>query len=348
MRPRRRRAAAYPTEDETLPNVAGRLRQPQSGQNLVAGKRLGIAQSPDLAPQGRMNLRTILVLMLCNLVWALNVVVSKLVVADLGVPPLFYASARALLVVLALAYLLRPVPREVGKVLLIGLAIGGGSFALLFMGLETASPSAAGVISLSGAPMTVIFAMIFLGERVRWRRGLGILMTLAGVFVAMGSPAAMTGGAGVYLLFAGAVIGALGSVFFKRIEIDARAMQAWSGLASVVVLAPLSFALESGQFAAVMAAPLEVAGALVFASIVVSVGAHTAYYRMLQQNDANLVVPLTLMTPLLTIFFGAIITNDPIGWRLIAGGALAIAGVAIIVLRPSRNIFKPLLVKARF
>ena len=295
-----------------------------------------------------MSLRTILVLMLCNLVWSLNVVVSKLVVDDLGVPPLFYASARALLVVVALAYLLRPLPKELGKVLLIGLAIGGGSFALLFMGLETASPSVAGIISLSGAPMTVVFAMIFLGERVRWRRGLGILLTLAGVLIAMGSPAGMSGGEGAMLLFAAAVIGALGSVFFKRIEIDARAMQAWSGLASVVVLAPLSFAKESGQFASVAAQPLEFSGALFFASIVVSVGAHTAYYRMLQQNDANLVVPLTLMTPLLTIVFGALITDDVIGWRLIGGCALAIVGVAIIVLRPSRNIFKPLLVKARF
>lgn len=295
-----------------------------------------------------MSLRTILILMLCNLVWALNVVVSKIVVDDLAVPPLFYACARAGLVALALAYLLRPLPKELGKVLLIGLAIGGGSFALMFIGLETASPSVAGVISLSGAPMTVVFAMIFLRERVRWRRGLGILMTLAGVLMAMGSPSAMSGGAGVLFLFAAAVIGALGSVFFKQIDISARAMQAWSGVASVIVLAPLSAMLEHGQLSAVMAAPGEIAAALVFASIVVSVGAHTAYFKVLQDNDANLVVPLTLLTPLLTIVFGAIITNDPIGWRLLAGGALALVGVAIIVLRPSRNIFKPLLVKARF
>ena len=295
-----------------------------------------------------MNLRTVLILMLCNLVWALNVVVSKLVVDDLGVPPIFYAFARSLLVVLALAWLLRPLPRDLGKVLLIGLAIGGGSFALMFMGLETASPSVAGVISLSGAPMTVLFAMLFLGERVRWRRGLGIMLAFLGVLLAMGSPAAIGEGTGEMLLFAAAVIGALGSVFFKRIEIDARAMQAWSGLASALLLAPLSLVLEDGQFEAVSAQPLAFAAALTFAGIVVSVGAHTAYYRLLQANDANLVVPLTLMTPLLTIALGAWITNDPIGWRLIGGGAMAIAGVAIIVLRPSRNIFKPLLVKARF
>lgn len=295
-----------------------------------------------------MSLRAILILMLCNLVWALNVVVSKIVVADLAVPPLFYATARAGLVALALAFLLRPLPKELGKVLLIGLAIGGGSFALMFVGLQEASPSVAGVISLSGAPLTVVFAMIFLGERVRWRRGLGILLTLAGVLMAMGSPSGMSGGAGVLYLFAAAVIGALGSVFFKRIDISARAMQAWSGVASIIVLAPLSAMFEHGQIDSVMAAPVEIAAALLFASIVVSVGAHTAYFKLLQDNDTNMVVPLTLLTPLLTIAFGAWITNDPIGWRLLAGGALALVGVAIIVLRPSSTIFKPMLVRPRF
>jgi len=294
-----------------------------------------------------MSLRTILILFLCNLVWALNVVVSKIVVDDLAVPPLFYASARSAMVALALAFLLRPLPRQLGKVFWVGLAIGGGSFALLFIGLQTASPSTAGVIHLLSAPLTVLFAMVFLGERVRWRRGLGIILTLAGVFIATGSPVGVSGGIGVAYLLAAAFFGALGSVFFKRIEIDVRAMLAWSGVVSVAVLAPLSFALERHQFDAVLAAPAEFAAALIFASIVVSVGAHTAYFRVLQQNDANLVVPLTLMTPLFTIALGAWITNDPIGWQLVVGGALAIIGVTIIVLRPSSNIFKPLLVRSR-
>jgi hypothetical protein len=83
------------------------------------------------------------------------------------------------------------------------------------------------------------------------------------------------------------------------------------------------------------------------AGLVVSVGAHSAYFRLFQAHDANLIVPLTLLTPLLTIAFGTWLTGDEIGWPLIVGGGLAIIGVAIIVIRPSRNIFKPLLVRPR-
>lgn len=294
-----------------------------------------------------MRLSTVLVLMVCNLLWALNVVVSKLVVTDLGVPPLFYALLRSSLVAAVLFPLLLHPPRNLGRVMLVGLAIGGGSFALLFMGLKTATPSAAGIVNLSGAPMTVLFAILFLGERIGWRRGLGIVLTLAGVGIAIGSPSAVGSAGGLLLVFAAAVIGSLGAVFFKRIEIRALDMQAWAGVASAIVLLPLTFATEAGQFPAIAAAPWEFAGALIFAAIVVSIGAHTAYYRILQREDANLVVPLTLMTPLFTIAMGALITGDAIGWPLLAGGALAMAGVAIIVIRPTRTLFKPLLVRPR-
>ncbi|MGB3472524.1 MAG: DMT family transporter [Erythrobacter sp.] len=296
---------------------------------------------------GSLPLPAIAVLLLCNLLWALNVVVSKLVVDDLAVPPLFYAALRSLLVLVALAPLLRRVPADLTRVMLVGLAISGGSFALLFIGLQTASPSAAGIVSLTGAPLTVLCAILFLKEEVRWRRGLGIALTFVGVAIAIGSPSGLESGWGLGFVFAGALVGAIGSVFFKRIEIGAVQMQAWAGLASACVLFPLSFMLESGQVTAVSAAPLAVIACVFFAGIVVSVGAHSAYFGLLQRHDTNLVVPFTLLTPLMTIGLGAWLTGDAIGWPLLMGGAVAVCGVAIIVVRPSAVLFKPLLVRPR-
>jgi O-acetylserine/cysteine efflux transporter len=232
-------------------------------------------------------------------------------------------------------------------VLAIGFAISGGSFALQFMGLQTASPSAVGIVSLAGAPMTVLFAVIFLGEQVRWRRGIGMALALGGVGLAMGAPSEGGSFGGVALAFAGVLIGSLGSVFVKRIEVGAVALQAWAALISFAVMLPVTFTFETGQFDAIRAAPLAVAGCVIFAGVVVSIGAHSAYFKLLQAHDANLIVPLTLMTPLLTIAFGTWLTGDAIGWPLIIGAGLAIIGVAIIVVRPSRNIFKPLLVRPR-
>ena len=286
-------------------------------------------------------------MVLVNLVWALNVVITKLAVGPLGAPPLFYAGARSLIVVAVLAPLLRPLPRELGKVLLIGFAISGGSFALLFMGLTTATPSAAGVVALSGAPMTVLFAILFLGERVRWRRALGIALTFGGVLLAMSAQASLDASTGILLVFGSAVVGALGSVFVKRLEIDSFRLQAWAAVASTLVLIPLSLFAEPDPRAAFAGTPWELGACLAFAALVVSVGAHGVYFRLLQRHDANVIVPLTLLNPLFTIALGAWLTDDPIGPRLLIGGAVAIAGVAIIVRRPSEQIAKPALTRPR-
>ncbi len=295
-----------------------------------------------------MSFRSLLVMTFCNVVWALNVVVSKLAVDDLGAPPLFYALLRSVLVALALFPMLKPVPKDLWKVLLVGLAISGGSFSLLFMGLQTASPSATGVVSLTGAPMTVLFAIIFLGERIRWRRGLGIALAFGGVFFAIAGDSHMDASVGLLLVFLAAVVGALGAVFVKRLELPSINLQAWAAVASIAVLIPLSAVLESGQMSAFDDAPLELLACVLFAGIVVSVGAHTAYFRLLQQHDANQIVPLTLMTPILTIAFGAWLTGDAIGGRLLVGGAIALVGVAIIVLRPSATFTRRFLVRSRF
>ena len=295
-----------------------------------------------------MPVRALVIMMLCNVVWALNVVVSKVAIADLGTPPLFYALLRSIIIAVVLIPLLRPLPDKLWRVLLVGLAISGGSFALLFMGLATASPSAAGVVSLTGAPMTVLFAIIFLGERIRWRRGLGIGLAFGGVLFAMAGDNQMETSTGLLLVFISAVIGALGSVFVKRLDLPSIRLQAWAAVASVAVLIPFTVAMESNQIAALSQAPWKLAACLFFAAIIVSVCGHTAYYRLMQEHDANLVVPLTLFTPILTILFGAWLTGDAIGGRLITGGAIALAGVAIIVLRPSETFTRRFLVRPRF
>ena len=287
------------------------------------------------------------IMLFCNVAWALNVVVSKIAVSTLGLPPLFYTVLRSAVVLAVLFPLLRTVPARLPLVLAIGFAITGGSFGLQFIGLQTASPSAVGIVNLSGAPLTVLFAIIFLGEEVRWRRGIGMALALGGVGLAIGAPSDAGDLAGLGFAFAGVLIGAFASVFVKRLTIGAVALQAWAGLASLLVMLPATLLLETGQIAAIEAAPLAVGACVMFAGLVVSVGAHSAYFRLFQAHDANLIVPLTLLTPLLTIAFGTWLTGDTIGWPLIIGGSMALVGVAIIVIRPSRTIFKPQLARPR-
>lgn len=284
-----------------------------------------------------MALRDFALLMVMCLIWAINNIVSKYVVSTLDVPPLFYAAARFVVVAACLIPFLRPAPRPLWRLMLTAFLMGGGNFGLMFVGLKYATPSSAAVVLQLGMPMTLILSMIFLGERIRWRRGLGILLTFAGVLTVMWNPAGLAMSMGLMLIAGATVMSAVGVILTKQIEgMRPITFQAWVGLVSVGPMAALSAWLEPGQVETAIAAGWPFLAALMFSALIVSVGAHTVYVTLLQRYEANLISALILVTPLLTIALGVAVMNDPLGPRLVIGSVLALAGVLIIALRGSQ------------
>jgi len=294
-----------------------------------------------------MPVRHVVMLILLCVIWAANVVVSRIVVTDLAFPPLSYAAWRSVITLLVLIPWLHWPGKDWWRVALVTIAVSGGGFALFFIGLQDATPSSAAIVNLTGAPLTVLFAMAVLKEQVHWRRAAGIVLAVGGVLMAVASPHGWANSTGLLYVFAGAVVGALGSVYLKTIDLAPLKLMAWAGFFSSVLLLPLSLVFETGQVGAIRTNPFDLTVALAFSSIVVSVFAHTIYFGILQANEAGLVAPITLLTPVFTIMMGAAITGDDVGPAMIAGGLLACSGVLVITVRPSRAMFKGLLVRVR-
>jgi len=270
-------------------------------------------------------------------VWACNNIMSKYVVSGLDAPPLFYAAARFAVVALATLPFLRPAPRPLWRLIAVALLMGGGNFALVFVGLKTATPSSAAVVQQLGMPMTTLLSVFMLGERIHWRRGLGIVLTFAGAMTVMWDPHGFRLSGGLLLIAASSALSALGAVMMKQMEgVKPLTFQAWVGLCSFGALIPATAVLEPGQIQAGIAAGWPFVGAVLFSALVVSVIAHTAYYGLIQRHEANLVSALTLMTPLITITLGVAILHDPFGWRMAIGTVVAMSGVLIIALRGNR------------
>ena len=155
--------------------------------------------------------------MLICLVWASNNVLSKVLVSHWHVPPLFYTSLRFAIVALCTLPWLLPVPRPAWRIVLIGLLMGGGNFALMFVALYWVSASEAAIVVQTSVPMTTLLSIVMLGERIRWRRTLGITLALGGVLIVMYQPGfKISLGMGLLLGvigFSAAVVGGLGSIY---------------------------------------------------------------------------------------------------------------------------------------
>jgi len=293
-----------------------------------------------------MSLRDFGLLTLVCLVWASNNIVSKYVVSHLGSPPLFYAAVRFGIVAVATLPWLLPMPRPRWRLIAVALLMGGGNFALLFVGLKTSTPSAAAVIGQLGVPITTLLSVLMLGETIHWRRVVGIVLTFVGALAVMWDPHGFSISTGLLYVVASAFAGSLGAVMMKQIEgVKPLQFQAWVGFASFWPLAALSAWLEPGQVQVGISGGWPFLAAVLYSGLVVSVGAHTAYYLLIGRYEANLISPLTLMTPLATIGLGVAIFQDPFGLRMAAGSAIALTGVLIVALR--RNQVMPLLLAIR-
>lgn len=285
-----------------------------------------------------MSVRDFILLAVVCFVWGLNLVVTRWVIADAGVPPIFFAGLRFLGIALVLAWFLRPIPKNLGTLFLIGMGIGAIHFALLFIGLANAEASSVAVVGQLGVPFSTLMSMVFLGEKVGWRRGGGILMAFAGAIMIAVDPSSFNLSYGLLYIVASAVVGSAAGILMKKMPpISALQMQAWVGLFSFAPLLAMSALTESGGWSAFASGGMWVWAATVFAVLGVSVFGHGSFYNLLKKYDVSFISPLTLMVPVWGVVLSVVLLHEQIGAQLILGAIISLGGVFIIVVRPNRE-----------
>lgn len=284
-----------------------------------------------------MGFRDFLLLFAVCFVWGLNIVVTRWVVADAAVPPIFFAAVRFSGVALVLIPFLRPVPKDLRMLFFISFFIGAGHFALLFVGLANAEASAAAVVGQLGVPFSTLMSMAFLGETIGWRRGLGIMLAFAGVILIAVDPASFTVSFGLLYIVAAAFIGSVGGILMKRMApISALQMQAWIGLFSFAPLFALSAFVEASQWSAYANGGMWVWSATLFAVVGVSIFGHGGFYLLIKKYEISLLSPLTLMTPIWGVVLSIVLLSEPITAQLIVGSVISLGGVFVIAVRPNK------------
>jgi len=280
-----------------------------------------------------MSLRDFSLLVLVCLVWAAHTIISKLVVSGMEIPPLFYAAIRyALVAMFALPWLF-PLPRPLGRTALVGLMMGGGGFAFFFSGIKTATPSSSAVVLQLGLPMTTLLSMALLGEMPDRKRWIGIVLTFLGAVLVMWEPGGMALTGGLAFIALSALVGSLAAVMMKQIDgVQPLQFQAWVGIASVPPLLLLTLGLEADQAAKAVAGGWPFVAAVLFSAVVVSLVAHTIYYGLILKYPANVIAPLMVINPLMTVALGVAVTGDHFDTRIALGTTIALLGVLLVTL----------------
>lgn len=293
-----------------------------------------------------MKPRDLLLLALVCLLWGANLPLTRWVAAD--VPPLFTATLRFAGTALFLFPLLRRRPAQPGRVIAVGLFMGGLQFSLQYLGVSMASASASAIAAQLGLPFTLLLSAIFLKERVSFSQLAGVALGIGGVAITAYDPATLGVSPGLILVIASAFCVSVGMVLMKRLKgVGALELQAWAGCVSVVPTALASAVIEHGQWhALVSAGPAKWAGIL-YSVALSSIAGQAIFYGIVRRNDVSNVTPLMLMTPLWAIAIGVIALGETLDLRTIIGASVTLTGVSLIALSMSRTVEAPVPLRDR-
>lgn len=296
------------------------------------------AASADAEQPGMLAGRDLAFMILINLIWGMNLVASKVGVN--AFPPVFFTAMRFGAVVLFLLPLLRLPRGQMRTLLLAAVLTGPVAFALLFIGVDlVADASMVAIASQLSVPFSTLLSVWLLGETIRWRRRLGIVLAFVGILMIGLDPRAFTYWEGLLLVAFSCLANSFGLIFIKRLQgIRALQLQAWVALAGAPVLFTLSLATESGQAQAVAHAGWSAWAALAFTAILSSMVAHTGWYYLLSRYPVTSLSPLTLLSPVFGVFFGVTLLHDQLTGRMLLGGAMTLIGVLIVLLRERKLI----------
>ncbi|MBL8269842.1 DMT family transporter [Steroidobacter sp.] len=278
----------------------------------------------------------LVLLVFMNLVWGLNLISSKIGVAQF--PPIFFTALRFGSLALFLLPLLKIHRGQMQNLFLAAMLTGPAAFSLLFMGVYYAEDAATvAIASQMGVPISTLLSIWLLGETIRWRRTLGITLAFIGMVVISFDPRVFAYWEGLALVVASTFFSSLGVIFVKRLyNIRALELQAWIAIVGGSVLLMLSLLFETGQWQSMQAADWKGWTALAFTTLMSSLVAHTAWYYLVSKYPVTSLSPITLLSPLFGIFFGVTLLNDHLTARMLIGGAVTLIGVFIVVMREKK------------
>jgi drug/metabolite transporter (DMT)-like permease len=284
------------------------------------------------------------VIALLSTIWGTSYFVIRTGIAD--VPPFTAAAVRfslACAIMLVLARLLAG--REGGDRptwsmnLAMGLLNFGLSYGILYW-TETLLPS--GLVSALWAVFPMMMAVcahwLLPGERLGLRQWSGFLVGFGGVALLFYTDLAALGPhaipAGLILLLSPAA-SALGITYVKRhgVQVSSLLLNRNGMAIGALVLAAAAVLRERDL-------PVHWTGAAIFSALYLAVVATTVtfglYFWVLRHAPAHRLSLISYLTPVLALSLGAVAGDEPVGLHTMAGMAMIVGGVALVMVHRER------------
>jgi drug/metabolite transporter (DMT)-like permease len=275
------------------------------------------------------------------LLWSSAFAGAKLAIADC--PPLIVLTARFLLagaVTFGAAAIvglpLRLSRRDVAIFSLLGIANQAVFLGLSYVGIRSTSSGLAALIISANPVLTAVLAVVFLNERMTWRKAAGLLLGVAGVaFVVEGR---LIGDVdhpiGIALLVMSLVSLVGGTILYKKL---APKGDLWVGngvqsLAAGLATLPFAFAFES---AGDIIPSWRLALSIAYLGLFVSIFAYLLWFHLLNVSGATAASSYHFLMPPLGMLFGWLVLGEQVALTDLVGIVPVAIGIYLVTRSPS-------------
>lgn len=268
--------------------------------------------------------------------WGINFVAIKIGLKDF--PPFLLSALRFVAVAIPMLFFVGKPCVSWRWILSIGFVLGVVKFGLLFLGMDLGMPAGLSSLVLQAqALFTVVFAMLFLGERLRGVQAIGIALAAGGLVLIGVERAQETSLIGLVLVVAAACAWGYANILMKQAKApNMLNLIIWIAVIPPLPMAILSFSFEGTDRIAASLAALSWSGVLsvLYIAWASTIVAFSLWVYLLRLYSASVVAPFSLMVPIFGIGASALMLGEKLSLLEIVAGALTLLGLLCVVRAP--------------
>jgi O-acetylserine/cysteine efflux transporter len=283
-----------------------------------------------------MKLLDALLAVLVAVIWGMGFVVAKAAMDHF--PPILLMALRFSVTALVLVWWFRPPKGILLDLFWVALVSAALQYSLTFTGLKGVDASTAALLVQLEVPFGVLMGYLFFRDRITLLQLSGMVLAFIGTGLIMGEPTLANSKFHMILVISGAFTWSVGQVMLKRLgAVGGFTLITWVAVLATPQLFFASMIIESDQLMAIRTATWEAWMAVIYLGLIMTAVGYALWYRLLGIYPVGHVMPFLLLLPVAAVAGGVIFLGETLTTKILTGGALSLAGVAVITLLGQRR-----------
>lgn len=273
--------------------------------------------------------------LLVVMIWGMNPAIAKL--AMLEIPPFAFLALRYLLTFLVFIPFAKVRPADWKIIIPFALCDNVINTGINFLAFQQLSPAISSILLQTGAPVAVLMACLFAGERISLRQTIGIVVALLGVMVVLKMPQMSLIGVGGILVTR--ILWGVCEILFKNTkQMQAPAFLAYSSLIALPFVGVLSLLAEGDFYDQMPSLDWGVLSLSLIFQVFGMSAALVIWQKLIARHGVSLVSPFALLQVVVGILSSMWLFGNDISFSTLAGAGLIVLGVSFSTYK-SKNSF---------